>query len=124
MSVTSAPLRPCISGRAPLASAARLYELDVVRRGERGARHAVQEIAGQRLARRERDRMQQAVERAPLGAERGEQRVDVLVLRHVAGQHRHGPELGGDLDDAVLEVVVDVGERERRALAPARRATP
>ncbi len=27
MSVSSAPLRPCISGRAPLASAARLYEL-------------------------------------------------------------------------------------------------
>ena len=88
-----------------------------MRDGECRARKSVQEIAGERLARRERDGMQQPVEAAPFGAQRGEERGHVVVLRHVARQHRHRPEFRGDPDDALLEVVVDIGEGERRALA-------
>jgi hypothetical protein len=57
---------------------------------------------------------------APLALERVEQRADVGVARDVARQHRAGAEIGRELDDAVLEAVVDVGERERRAFALAR----
>ena len=81
------------------------------------AREALEVIAGQGLARREGDRMQEAVEAAPLGAEGGEQAVDVVVPGDVAAQDRRRSELAGDLHDAVLEIVVDVGERELRAFA-------
>ena len=93
---------------------------DVLGDRERGARHAFEKIAGERLARRIRDRMQQSVEPAPFGPERGEQRVDLAVAADVAGKHRNRPELGRDLHDAVLEIVVDVGECEGRTLALAR----
>ena len=53
-------------------------------------------------------------------AERREQRGHVVVLRHVAAEERRRPELGGDLRDALLELVVHVGERERGAFALAR----
>jgi len=45
---------------------------DVVSCRECGAGESVQEVAGQRFARREGDRMQQAVERAPFAFERVE----------------------------------------------------
>ena len=76
-----------------------------------GRGQVFQKIAGERLARRERDRVQQAVERSPLGLQRREQRIDVVVFRDVTGEDRRAPELGGDLHDAVLELVVDIGER-------------
>ena len=87
---------------------------------ERRSREAREKIAGKRFARRVRDRVQQAIERAPFALQRREQRVDVVVLGDVAAQHRCSAEFGGDLDDAVLEVVVDIGERERCALTLAR----
>ena len=52
----------------------------VVRHRERRARHAVQEIAGERLARRERDRVQQPSSAPHSALERSEQRGDVVVL--------------------------------------------
>jgi len=91
-----------------------------VRGGERRARHPFEKIAAERFARRERDGVQQAVEPAPFAFQRFEQRRDVVVARHVAAQDRRGAEFRGKLDHAILQVVVDVGERERGAFALAR----
>jgi hypothetical protein len=64
--------------------------------------------------------MQQPVQRPPLALERGEQRVDLLIRRDIAGENRACAEIGSELDDAALEIVVDVGKRQRRAFTLAR----
>ena len=56
---------------------------DVVRDPERIARQAAQKIAGQRLARREGDRMQQAIKPAPFPTERVEQCCDLFIVGDV-----------------------------------------
>ena len=57
---------------------------------------------GKRFARRERDRMQQAVERAPLGLQRVEQRGDLLVATSTS-QRSTGtsPNSAAIFDDAI-----------------------
>ena len=49
--------------------------------------------------------------------QRREQRLDLVVVRDVAAQDGARAEVGGELDHPVLQVVVDVGERQRGAFA-------
>ena len=88
-----------------------------VRDGKRLARHAAKVVAGKRLARGKRDRMQQSVDTAPLAAERAEQRRNLLVLGDVAGQHGYLTEVGRKFYHAVFELLVDIGERQGCAFA-------
>ena len=86
---------------------------------ERLARQPVEKVARDRLPRGVRDGVHQAVEPVPALGEAREQPVDLLVGRDVAGKDDVAAELGGHLRDALLEAVVLVGERERRAFAAA-----
>ena len=90
---------------------------DVVRDAEIFARHAVEEIAGNRFARRKADRMNETVEAVPALLERGEEGVDLRVVGDVAGEHQVAAELVGELGDAVLEALADIGERQLGAFA-------
>ena len=74
------------------------------------ARQAFQEIAGNCLAGRETDRMQQAVELAPGLAQVAEQRFYLLVAADVAREDQFAVELLREIDDPVLEAVADIGE--------------
>src|SRR5882762_2166098 len=126
--VTSAPERPCMSGARQGGAAAHAGTLRgerreavaayVVRGAECLPRQAFEEIARDRLARREGDRVHQTIERVPPLPQLGEERGDLGVARDVAGEHQSASELSGHLHDAVLEALVLVGERELRALAP------
>ena len=79
------------------------------------ARHAVEEVAGDRLARREADRVHQAVELAPGLAEVGEERIDLLVAADVAVEGQLGAELPGEVGSSVLETLADIGKCKFRA---------
>src|SRR5262249_57925993 len=59
-----------------------------------------------------------AVEAVPGLREPGEERVDLRVVRDVAGEHKLAAELARHLGDALLEAVVLVRERKLGALAP------
>ena len=77
--------------------------------------------AGERLARRERDRVQQAVEAAPLRLRSASNSASICASAVTSQrQHRRRAELGRELDDPIAQVVVDIGERELRAFALAR----
>ena len=88
-----------------------------MREREALAREAVEELALQRLARREADRMHEDVEAVPAPPEFGEHRFDLRVAGHVQRQHDVGTELARRLVDAVLEPVVLVREGEAGAFA-------
>src|SRR5262245_14586804 len=64
--------------------------------------------------------MHQAIEVLPLSAQRVEQRLDLGVARDLTGQREVRAELGGHLDDAILETIVLVGEGKLGAFAPRR----
>src|SRR5581483_7786697 len=57
---------------------------NVVRGGECGTRKTVEEVPGERLARREGDRMHDAVERTPVTPQLLEQILYILVARDIA----------------------------------------
>jgi hypothetical protein len=80
------------------------------------ARQAVEEVAGDRLARREADAVHEAVELRPGGREVGEQLFDLRVVAHVAVEDQLRAEVGGEFGDAVLEALADVAEGELGAL--------
>ena len=67
------------------------------------ARHAVEEVARDRFARREADGVHEAVERVPALLERGEERVDLRIVGDVAGIDQFAAEFGREFDDALLE---------------------
>src|SRR5690606_1565488 len=92
---------------------------DVVRDPEGLPGRPVEEVARDRLARREGDGVDQSVETVPVAAELREERVDLLVVGDVAGKDRRRAELRGHLGDAVLETVVLVGEGGPRSLGRA-----
>src|SRR5438132_1497773 len=71
---------PLHQGTGPLRKRGKAVARNVMRDCERGSREAREKIAGKRFAWRERDRVEQAVERAPFALQRREQRVDVVVL--------------------------------------------
>ena len=75
------------------------------------------EAAGERLARREGDRVDDDVEAVPLVLEAGEGLVDLLVEGHVHRQDGLRSELGAEVDDAILDAVVLVGEGQLGAFA-------
>ena len=84
------------------------------------ARHAVEEVAGDRLARRERDRVHEPVEAIPGLAKLAEQPLDLRVVANVALEGELGAELGCVLGNAVFEALALVAERQLGALSPAR----
>jgi hypothetical protein len=96
----------------------------VVRDAERLARGVLVERALQRLARRKRDGMHQPVEAVPALAELGEQRVDLGVVRHVAGIDHVGAEFLRQVEHAFTHALALVGEGELRALAMAGLGNP
>ena len=72
---------------------------------------------GERLARREADRVHDDVEAVPVLAELGEQVLDLRVAGDVARQHDVRAERVRGFVDAILELVVDVRERKLGAFA-------
>ena len=81
------------------------------------AREAVEELARDRLARGEADRMHEAVEAFRPGLlQAGEQGLDLLVAADVAVEDELRAELGGGLGDAILEALAHVAEGELGAL--------
>ena len=85
------------------------------------------ESATQILHRREGDRVHEDVEPIPAAVDLRDERGDVLGLGRVAQQDRHLVMVRQRLDepgDVVLETVVEIGEREPRALALEARRDP
>ena len=77
------------------------------------ARQAVQEVAGDRFARREADGMHEAVETlGPGGLEAFGQRGDLFVGADVAVEDQFRAEFGGVFRDALLEALTDIAEGE------------
>src|SRR6185369_14386513 len=72
----------------------------------------LEEVAGDRLARREPDRVDEAVERRPRRAECGEHPLDLGVVGDVAVEDQRRRELGGEFRDALLEALALIAERE------------
>ena len=89
----------------------------IVRDPEGLARRALDETAGQRLARRVGDGVHDDVERAPGLLERGEGGVDFGVVGDVELHGELRAERLGERLHAFLELLVDVGERELGAFA-------
>ena len=81
-----APARPFHERQRGARERGQAVARHVVRDREVLARRRLDESAGQRLARRERDRVDEDVERRPLGAQALEGRVDLVVDADV---HRH-----------------------------------
>jgi hypothetical protein len=106
-----------ISGAAAFADQA--VRADLVRHRVAVARHAFDEVALDRVARRERDRMHQPVQAAVAPADLGEHGVDLRVVVDVAGQHQLASQLGADLADLALEALSLVGQHQPRALVGA-----
>ena len=80
-------------------------------------RYALQEIPGERLARRERDRMHDAVEAVPAPGECIENRAHLRIARYIARQHDIGVEFGSQLLHPLAHAFALVGECELRSLA-------
>ena len=94
------PLRPCIIGRAALASAASEYaEMSCAMR-EVLARQAVEELALDRLARRVGDGVHEDVETVPALAQLLEAGRDLRVVGDVERQHDVAAVFGGRGFDA------------------------
>ncbi len=85
---------------------------DVVRNAKSLARQPIDEVAGDRFARREADRVHQSVERRPALLQGIEGGSDLGIVRHVHVEHEIGAELRRDLGDPLLEAVAHVGESE------------
>ena len=86
---------------------------------ERVARQAVEEVAGNRFARRKSDRMDEAVELRPGFAQLPECALDLRVVGDVEVEDELGAELGGVLGHALLEALSLVAERQLGAFAVA-----
>ena len=84
---------------------------------ERVARQAVEVGAGQRFARRKRNRMDDAVETVPARAEVGEKFGYFFIACDVARQHDVAAEFGRQFQYAVLDAFALVGESESRVFA-------
>lgn len=81
------------------------------------ARQAIQEIAGDRLARGVADGVHEAVEGGPVFAELLEEPRDLRVVADIALESEARAELGGELGDPLLEALSLVAEGELRPLA-------
>ncbi len=74
------------------------------------ARQAIQEVAGDGLARCVADAVHKTVERRPVGRQVLEQRVDLRVVGHVAVENQRGVEIGREFGDAFLEAFTHIAE--------------
>src|SRR5690606_367854 len=76
---------------------------DVMGDAERFAIDAFQVVSLQCSPGGECDRVDQDVETVPVLGQCGKQRVDLGIVRYIAGQDDIGAELGSEFGDAVLE---------------------
>ena len=81
------------------------------------AGETVEEVALERLAGCEGDRVHQAVEAVPVLADLFEEAGDLGVVLHVEREDQRAAEVRGELGDAILEAVVLIGEGKFRAFA-------
>jgi hypothetical protein len=105
--------------RGELGHGGKAVSRDVVRDAEVFARESVQEIPGNRLARRKADRVDEAVELRPGLAQLVEEGGHLLVAADIAVEDELGIEFGGELGDAVLEALALIAERQLSAFAVA-----
>ncbi len=82
------------------------------------AARAFKEVAGDRFARREGERMDQAVQAVPMGFQLLKQSLYFRIAGHFAGQRDRGAELFRHVLGALTEALVLVGEGDLRAFAP------
>src|SRR5690606_39274824 len=101
---------PLEQGQGRLGQGREAIGRNVVRDPEGLARKTVEEVAGNGLARRETDRMNQAVELVPVFAQPGDGRGDLFVVCDVAREYEFAVEFVREFRDAVPEAVADVGE--------------
>ena len=80
----------------------------------------LQQIAGQRLARRERDGVYDAIEPVPAVFEGGENGFDFRVVAYVAGKNKFGIEIRRQLLHPCLQALPGVGKSQLRSLPPHR----
>ena len=73
-------------------------------------REPVEEVAGNRFARRETDGMHEPIELGPGFAQISEQCRDLLVAAHIAFEYQIAAKLLGVIGDALLEAFANVGE--------------
>ena len=99
------------------AAAARGDLRPVVGTDEALAGQVVQIPPFQMIARREGDGMDDAVQAVPALAQFLEYALDLGVVTHVQGQHDVGTHFSGGGLDALLQLVVLIGEGELRAFA-------
>jgi len=90
-----------------------------VRDPEALARQTLQEVAADRLARREADRVHQPVQAVPVPGQALEGGRDLGVMGHIAVERQLRAELARELADALLEALAHVRERELGTFAPA-----
>ena len=91
-----------------------------MRDSERFARQAFEEVAGDRLARREADRMNEAVEFGPALAQLRKCALDLRVFRDIEVEQQIRVEFGREGGDPLVEPLALVAEGEFGAFAPAR----
>ncbi|MNT02983.1 hypothetical protein D3C72_1374990 [compost metagenome] len=92
---------------------------NVVRDAEAVARQAVEEVAGDRLARRKTDGVHQAVQLIPVARQVAEDGADLFIAGHVAVEYQLAAELRRKLRDALLEAYTHIREGEDGAFAVA-----
>ena len=83
-----------------------------MRDAEAFARQPIDEIAGDRLTRRETDGVDEPVETVPRAAEVGEHRGDLVVAADVAREDQRAAELRSEAFGALPEALADIRERE------------
>src|SRR5450830_79067 len=92
---------------------------NIVRDAEAVARQAVEEVAGNRLARRKADGVHQAIEVFPMLRQVAEDGADLFIAGHVAVEYQFAAKFGGKFRDAFLEALAHIGEGEGRAFTVA-----
>ena len=80
---------------------------------------AVQEVTGNRFARRKTNAVHKAVKGRPGGGQIGKQLVDLRVIAHVTVKYQAGTKVGGKFGDALFETLADVAESQFGALGVA-----
>ena len=80
---------------------------------------AIQKVTGNRLARGKADAVHKTVKVGPVGAEVGEQLVDLGVIAHVAVKDQFGVKVSGKLGDSFFKTFADIAESQLCALGVA-----
>ena len=83
------------------------------------ARHAIEEVAGNRLARGKANAVYKAIKLAPGGTQVGEHFFNLRIVGHVAVEHQFGIKLGSKLGNAVFKAFAHVAKRQLSPLGVA-----